>query len=130
MTLRIRIAEALRIVARETVVTALEASSLGDDARAGRALVIASLFGRLADKLDPRRDAAAGRADGYADERAAAPSASGGVDRVKAEAAGACDGQGGQRSTAPSFTAHARGRDLRLGINAEDAFRFVKGGSA
>ncbi len=87
MTLRTRIAEALRIVARETVVTALEASSLGDDARAGRALVVAALFGRLADKLDPRRDAA-GRADGHADERSAAPSTAGGVDRVKAEAAG------------------------------------------
>lgn len=130
MTLRTRIAAALRTVARETVVTALEASSLGDDARAGRALVVASLFGRIAERLDPSRDAATARADAHAQERASAPSATGGVDRVKAEAAGAGGGQGGQRSTAPSFTARTRGRDLRLGINAEDAFRFVKGGSA
>lgn len=134
MTLRRTIAAALREGAARAV-SGVITSSLRLPPDVGERRVIAAarvaFIARIvADLLDPDGHAAAARVHDHAHERTAAASASGGADLVEPVAAGAVEAQAEQRSTGPAIDARVRGRDLHMRVDADEAYRFVKGGRA
>lgn len=133
MTLLRTIASALREGAARAVSGVITSSLRLPPAEGERRVIVAARVAFIArivaDLLDPDGHAATVRAHDHAHERPAAPSASGGVDRVEPVAAGAVEAQAEQRSTAP-WDAKVRRGHLEVTGPLAEAMRLVKGGDA